>query len=45
MILVENMHAVMKKDIIQDKCASLECQTLAIIEQWPGNHGNGVRHM
>ena len=46
MILVENMHVVMKKDIIQGKCASLGWQTLAIIEQWPGNHGNGVKtHM
>ena len=39
MILVENMHVVMKQDIIQDKCASLGWQTLAIIEQWPGNRG------
>ena len=45
MILVENMHIVMKQDIIQDKCASLGSQTLAIIAQWPGNRGNGVRHM
>ena len=39
------MHVVMKKDIIQDKCASLGCQTMAIIEQWPGNRGNGVKHI
>ena len=45
MILVKNMHVVMKKDIIQDKCASLGCQTMAIIELWPGNRGNGVRHI
>ena len=38
MILEENMHVVMKKDIIQDKCASLGCQTLSSVTVATGSN-------